>query len=225
VIQNATNLAVSRGDETSNLFIALVVVSVVLIGLVWYAHTLSTKARRTAAAIEMEENARQANLMAPTQERYTPPPLPAASSVKLDQLTETDPGFSDREFLAIARESFVLVNEAKLRGLPKVASNLLVPELESDLPPAPTPMPHLDLDGAEISGFKIDDGQAKLWVRFNVLGFDLQAKDAPPTRWAEVWTFSRPASTTTAPDDVASLHPGWMVSHKGWRVSEINKLP
>jgi hypothetical protein len=82
-------------------------------------------------------------------------------------------------------------------------------------------MPHLDVESAEICSFKVEDDQSVMGVKFNVVGLELQSQDAQPERWTETWAFTRPASTSTAAEDVASLHPGWMVSHKGWRVCEI----
>ena len=207
------------------ILLTLVFVFALLVGLYFYERYSKEKVKRQIAAYRAEE-ARDAALAATVPEREVEPTPPAtAKSVKLDKLTNADPGFSATEFLAIARETFLLVNEAKLRGAPVIARDLMVTNLEAQLPTQPTPMPSLELGGATINQFKMSTDEALLTVHFEVIGHELQDGQpsdlADPKRWSEDWDFVRSAKASTAPDDPSSLLPGWMVSHKGWRVSAI----
>jgi predicted lipid-binding transport protein (Tim44 family) len=218
---------VGTGSNLTAIAFSVVIALITLASVFAYGRYAKAKIGKRVAEFRVDEE-RQASVEAqqPAPPPPTPPPPAAASSVNLDKLMKVDPGFSDREFLAIARETFLLVNEARMRGIPIIARNLLLPGLEATLPVVPTSTPGLEIAGATINQFKVTGDETVLTVSFAILGYEAQSDqgkvDLPePKRWSEDWTFVRSATTSTASDDPTSLLPGWMVAHKGWRVSAI----
>jgi predicted lipid-binding transport protein (Tim44 family) len=154
-----------------------------------------------------------------------------------------DPSFNPLQFIAIARESFLVVHRARTAEQPAVAEGLLNDDLAADLAAAvqgdvAAHQRHvyagIEIRSAVITSATATDGKLTVGVRFHVTSaeydLDREAKviggDETAKAWDEDWTFWRdPTIDPTATDrDHAYRREaagGWLFAHNGWIVTAI----
>jgi predicted lipid-binding transport protein (Tim44 family) len=168
--------------------------------------------------------------------------------VDTSTIRQADPGFDDEAFRAIARETFYKVREARKLQDPQESAELLSPQMQSELQDAISGdvaahrhhlLPFLWINDAVIANAQVIDGQEQIDVRFSISAGEEdvddrtgQVLDGDSTErpWEERWRFTRdPGSDTAASDERHQITldraGNWMVAHRGWVVTEIDRLP
>jgi predicted lipid-binding transport protein (Tim44 family) len=175
----------------------------------------------------------------------TPAELPG---VDLSALKQVDPGFNDEAFRIIARETFYKVREARSLRDPQESAELLSPQMQGETQTAISGdvashrhhlLPFLAVNDAVIAGAQLVGGQEQIDVLFSISAAEedlddrtrqVLAGDSTEHAWKERWRFTRnPATDTSASDErheISSARTGqWMVAHRGWVVTQIERLP
>jgi predicted lipid-binding transport protein (Tim44 family) len=175
----------------------------------------------------------------------TPAELPGVDTSAIKQ---ADPGFDDEAFRAIARETFHKVRQARTLQNPQESAELLSPQMQRELQNAISGdvashrhhlLPFLTVKDAVIAGAQVIGGQEQIDVRFSISAGEedmddrtghVLAGDSTERSWEERWRFTRdPGADTSASDERHQItfdRAGqWMVAHRGWVVTEIERLP
>jgi len=168
--------------------------------------------------------------------------------VDTSAIRQVDPEFDDEAFRAVARETFYKVREARKLQDPQESAELLSPQMQSELREAISGdvaahrhhlLPGLWLNDAVIAGAQVIDGREQIDVRFSISAGEEdvddrtgQVVDGDSTEhpWEERWRFTRdPGSDTAASDERHQITldraGNWMVAHRGWVVTQIERLP
>jgi len=175
----------------------------------------------------------------------TPAELPGVDTSAIRQV---DPGFDDEAFRAIARETFYKVREARKLQNPPESAELLSPQMQRELQNAISGdvashrhhlLPFLTVKDAVIAGAQVIGGQEQIDVLFSISAVEedlddrtgqVLAGDTCEHSWEERWRFARePQADTSASDERHEItfdRTGqWMVAHRGWIVTQIERLP
>lgn len=117
----------------------------------------------------------------------------AVPGLDLASVTQVDPGFTPDAFLLIARDSFRVLQDAHTAGAPALDA---------------------DIASAEVTAASVVNGRERAVVRFAINGATSVTQD---------WTFERdPSADTRADDDQHEVADGgWLVAHRGWRLTGI----
>jgi len=117
----------------------------------------------------------------------------AAPGLDLASVMRVDPGFTPDAFLLIARDSFRVLQDAHTAGAPALDA---------------------DIASAEVTAAAVVDGRERAVVRFDINGATSVTQD---------WTFERDPSADTSADDEQHevADGGWLVAHRGWRLTGI----
>ena len=171
--------------------------------------------------------------------------LPGVDTSTIRQL---DPGFDDEAFRAIARETFYKVREARKLQDPQESAEMLSPQMQRELLTAISSdvaahrhhlLPFLWLKDAVIADARVIDGHEQIDVRFSISAGEedvddrtgqVLAGDSVEHPWEERWRFVRdPGADTSASDErhqISFDRTGqWMFAHRGWVVTQIERLP
>ena len=169
-----------------------------------------------------------------------------AAGVDLTAIRGVDPQFDDAQFRAIVRETFNRVREARTLERLGEADALLSPAMESELRQEVSGdvaahrhhlLPGLEVENVTITGAQVAAGHEVLDVILQVAGEELERDDATGAvvggdavvrRWSEHWRFERdPSLDSSATDREHTLRftDGWWVAHRGWVVTQIERLP
>jgi hypothetical protein len=179
-------------------------------------------------------------------EFHEQPPAEAAG-VDLAPIRAVDPQFDDFAFRTIARETFNKVREARSTERTEEADALLSPTMETEVRQEVSGdvaahrhhlLPGLEVDNATIIAAAVAGGREVLDVRLDVAGEEMErddatgavvAGDATVRRWSERWRFERDPSMDSSQTDrdhtLKFGDEGWMVAHRGWVVTQIERLP
>lgn len=168
-----------------------------------------------------------------------------APGVDIAPIKQVDPQFDEMNFRTIARETFYKVREARTFQRPDESSALLSPQMQSDVSNAIAGdvashrhhvLPFLTVEDAVIIAAAVADGRERIDVRFHLSGAELERADANDAvvsgtetvnQWDERWRFERDPSVDTSASDeqhILSFKDQWMVAHRGWVVTEIERL-
>ena len=111
----------------------------------------------------------------------------------LTAVTQVDPSFTPDSFLLIARDAFRILQDAHTDGAPALDA---------------------DIASAEVTSASVVNGKERAVVRFGINGATAVTQD---------WSFERDPSVDTAVDDEDHevADGGWMVAHRGWRLTGI----
>ena len=117
----------------------------------------------------------------------------ATPGLDLAAVTAVDPGFTPDSFLLIARDTFRVLQDSHSAG---------APELDADIA------------SAEVTAVSVVGGVERAVVRFGINGSTAVTQD---------WTFERDPSVDTSADDEQHevADGGWLVAHRGWRLTGI----
>ena len=117
----------------------------------------------------------------------------ATPGLDLSAVTKVDPAFTADTFLLIARDAFRVLQDAHSEG---------APELDADIA------------SAEVTAASVVGGLERAVVRFGINGTTSVTQD---------WTFERDPSVDTSADDEQHevADGGWLVAHRGWRLTGI----
>jgi hypothetical protein len=117
----------------------------------------------------------------------------AVPGLDLAAVTQVDPSFTPDTFLLIARDAFRGLQDGHTDGAPALDA---------------------DIASAEVTAASMVDGRERAVVRFGINGSTSVTQD---------WTFERdPAVDTSADDeDHEVADGGWLVAHRGWRLTGI----
>jgi hypothetical protein len=117
----------------------------------------------------------------------------AAPGLDLATVTKVDPDFTPDALLLIARDAFRVLQDAHTEGAPALDA---------------------DIASAEVTAASVVDGRERAVVRFGINGSASVTQD---------WTFERDPSVDTSDDDEDHevADGGWMVAHRGWRLTGI----
>jgi hypothetical protein len=117
----------------------------------------------------------------------------AVPGLDLATVTKVDPDFTPDAFLLIARDAFRVLQDAHTEGAPALDA---------------------DIASAEVTAASVVDGRERAVVHFGINGSIPAAQD---------WTFERDPSVDTSDDDEDHevADGGWMVAHRGWRLTGI----
>jgi hypothetical protein len=117
----------------------------------------------------------------------------AAPGLDLTSVTKVDPDFTPDAFLLIARDAFRVLQDAHSEGAPALDA---------------------DIASAEVTAVSVEGGRERAVVRFGITGSAAVTQD---------WTFERDPSvdTTTEDEDHEVADGGWLVAHRGWRLTGI----
>jgi predicted lipid-binding transport protein (Tim44 family) len=173
------------------------------------------------------------------------PPAEAAG-VDVKAFTAVDPSFDDKAFIAIARESFNHIREARSEENAKTAAGTMSDQLKSELQNAIEGdvashrhhlLPGLSIMAAEITSATVTDGKMTAVVHFKITSqemdrdekFNMIAGSTDWQSWDEMWTFWRDPSVDTSASDEDHIlsreqEGGWMFAHKGWIVTKIERV-
>jgi len=175
----------------------------------------------------------------------TPAELPGVDTSAIKQI---DPEFDAEAFRAIARETFYKVREARKLQNPQESSELLSQQMQRDIQEVISGdvaahrhhlLPFLWIKDATIAAAAVVDGQAEIDVRFWISAAEedmddrtgqVLAGDGTEHSWEELWHFTRdPRADTSVSDERHEItnvpSDQWMVAHRGWRVTDIARLP
>ena len=94
------------------------------------------------------------------------------------------------------------------------------------------------MDDATIVAAAVAGGREVIDVRLDVAGEEMErddataaivAGDATVRHWSERWRFERDSSMDSSQTDLEHTlkfgDEGWMVAHRGWVVTQIERLP
>jgi hypothetical protein len=117
----------------------------------------------------------------------------ATPGLDLAAVTQVDPEFTADEFLLIARDAFRVLQDAHTDGAPALDA---------------------DIASAEVTAASVVEGRERAVVRFGINGETSVTQD---------WTFERDPSVDTSADDEDHevADGGWLVAHRGWRLTGI----
>jgi hypothetical protein len=117
----------------------------------------------------------------------------AVPGLDLASLARVDPEFTPDSFLLIARDAFRVLQDAHTDGAPALDA---------------------DIASAEVTAASVADGRERAVVRFGINGSISVTQD---------WSFERDPSVDTTADDEAHevADGGWLVAHRGWRLTGI----
>jgi hypothetical protein len=117
----------------------------------------------------------------------------AVPGLDLASVTQVDPDFTPDAFLLIARDAFRVLQDAHTDGAPALDA---------------------DIASAEVTAASVADGRERAVVRFGINGSTSVTQD---------WSFERDPSVDTSADDEAHevADGGWLVAHRGWRLTGI----
>jgi predicted lipid-binding transport protein (Tim44 family) len=117
----------------------------------------------------------------------------AVPGLDLATVTKVDPDFTPDAFLLIARDAFRVLQDAHTEGAPALDA---------------------DIASAEVTAASVVDGRERAVVRFGINGGPSATQD---------WTFERDPSVDSSDDDEDHevADGGWMVAHRGWRLTGI----
>lgn len=173
-------------------------------------------------------------------------PAPEAAGVDLSVIGAVDPQFDDFTFRTIARETFNRVREARTTERVDEADALLSPKMEAELRQAVSGdvaahrhhlLPGLAIQDATITAAAVTGGREVIDVLLSVAGEELErdnataqlvAGDSTVRRWSEHWRFERDPSLDSSASDLQHtmrFGDGWCVAHRGWVVTQIERLP
>jgi len=175
----------------------------------------------------------------------TPAELPG---VDTSAIRRADPEFDEEAFRAIARETFYKVREARRLQNPPESAELLSPQMQGELQNAISGdvaahrhhlLPFLTVKDAVIAGTEVVAGREQIDVLFSISAIEedlddrsgqVMAGDTSEHSWEERWRFARdPQADTSASDERHEItldRTGqWMVAHRGWTVTQIERLP
>jgi predicted lipid-binding transport protein (Tim44 family) len=170
------------------------------------------------------------------------------AGVDTSAIKQVDPEFEDEAFRAIARETFIKVREARRLQNAQESADLLSAQMQSQMMNAISGdvashhhhlLPLLWLKDAVISGAEVVGGHEEIDVRFSISAAEEEVDDSTGQvlsgndalhSWDERWRFRRDPKADTSVDDerheIAPARPDqWMVAHRGWVVTEIERLP
>jgi hypothetical protein len=111
----------------------------------------------------------------------------------LTPVAQVDPGFTPDSFLLIARDAFRVLQDSHSAG---------APDLDADIA------------SAEVTAVSVVGGLERAVVRFGINGTTAVTQD---------WTFERDPTVDTSADDEDHevADGGWLVAHRGWRLTGI----
>jgi hypothetical protein len=180
------------------------------------------------------------------KEIHEQPPA-EAPGVDLAPIRAVDPQFDDFSFRTIARETFNEVREARSTERTDEADALLSPAMEDEVRQEVSGdvaahrhhlLPGLEVDEATIVTVAVAGGREVIDVHLDVAGEEMErdnatgavvAGDATVRRWSERWRFERDPSMDSSQTDrdhtLKFGDEGWMVAHRGWVVTQIERLP
>jgi hypothetical protein len=117
----------------------------------------------------------------------------AVPGLDLASVTKVDPEFTPDSFLLIARDAFRVLQDAHTDGAPPLDA---------------------DIASAEVTAVSVVDGRERAVVKFGINGTAAVTQD---------WTFERDPSVDTSADDEDHevADGGWLVAHRGWRLTGI----
>jgi hypothetical protein len=117
----------------------------------------------------------------------------AVPGLDLASVTHVDPEFTPDSFLLIARDAFRVLQDAHTDGAPALDA---------------------DIASAEVTAASVADGRERAVVRFGINGSTSVTQD---------WSFERDPSVDATADDEAHevADGGWLVAHRGWRLTGI----
>ncbi len=194
-----------------------------------------------------EEDRRNQQMMVDLGTEFYEQPPAEAVGVDLAPIRAVDPQFDDFAFRTIARETFNKVREARSTERTAEADALLSPAMEAEVSQEVSGdvaahrhhlLPGLEVDGATIVAAAVTGGREVLDVRLDVAGEEMErddttgaivAGDATVRRWSERWRFERDPSMDSSQTDLEHTYKfgdeGWLVAHRGWVVTQIERLP
>ena len=213
--------------------------------LVPFGGTVSREMEQIAEDLG-EEARRDQQMLQQIGEAFQQQPPAEMAGVDLAAVRAVDPQFDDTAFRTIARETFNRVREARSTERVGEADALLSPTMEAELQQEVSGdvaahrhhlLPGLEVEDATIIGAAVINGREVLDVRLTLEGEELERDDATTAivsgdalvrRWSERWRFERdPAVDSSRTDFQHSMafHDGWLVAHRGWVVTQIERLP
>jgi hypothetical protein len=214
--------------------------------LVPFRGRMVRKLEQAADELDEEDRLDQKMLVDLGTEFHEQPP-PEAAGVDLAPIRAVDPQFDDFTFRTIARETFNKVREARSTERTEEAEALLSPTMEAEVRQEVGGdvaahrhhlLPGLEVDDATIVAAAVAGGREVLDVRLDVAGEEMErddasgavvAGDATVRRWSERWRFERDPSMDSSQTDrehtLTFGDEGWMVAHRGWVVTQIERLP
>jgi hypothetical protein len=163
-------------------------------------------------------------------------------------IKQADPEFDAEAFRAIARETFYKVREARKLQNPQESAELLSQEMQSQMQDVIAGdaashrhhlLPFLWIKDAVIADAQVVSGREEIDVRLSVSAAEediddrtrqIVGGDSAEHAWDELWRFTRtPGADTSVSDErheITSAEPDrWLVAHRGWRVTDITRLP
>ncbi|MGD1054182.1 MAG: TIM44-like domain-containing protein [Candidatus Dormibacteria bacterium] len=205
-----------------------------------------SKLEEAAGVLGEEDPVDQKMLVDLDREYHEQPPVEAAG-VDLGAIRAVDPQFDDFAFRSIARETFNKVREARSTERTDEADALMSPAMEAEIGQEVSGdvaahrhhlLPGLEVDQATIVAAAVAGGREVVDVRLDVAGEELErddatgavvAGDATVRRWSERWRFERDPSMDSSQTDrdhtLKFGDEGWLVAHRGWVVTQIERLP
>ena len=214
--------------------------------LVPFGGSISRKMEQAAEELGEEDRLDQ-QAVADLGTEFHEQPSAEAAGVDLAPIRAVDPQFDDFAFRTIARETFNKVREARATERAEEAGALLSPTMEAEVRQEVAGdvtahrhhlLPGLEVDGATIVAAAVAGGREVLDVRLDVAGEEMErddatgavvAGDATVRRWSERWRFERDPSLDSSQTDREHTlmfgDEGWMVAHRGWVVTQIERLP
>jgi hypothetical protein len=194
-----------------------------------------------------EEDRRDQQMYQEVDKDFHAQPSAEAMGVDLAAIRAVDPQFDDFAFRSIARETFNKVREARGTEHLDVADALLSPAMQAEMSQEVSGdvaahrhhlLPGLEVDGATIVEAAVTAGREVIDVRLDVAGEELErddatlavvAGDATVRHWSELWRFERDPSVDSSQTDrdhtLRFGEDGWLVAHRGWVVTQIERLP
>jgi len=171
---------------------------------------------------------------------------PEAAGVDMSAIRAADPTFDDQAFLTIARESYQRVREARSRDKLQFTDAELSPQLLNEFKDVVAGdveshrhhlLPGLEITSAAIEAATVAATKITIVVRFHLEAAEVEvdesatvvAGDYTQRQWDENWTFERDTSVDAAPVDTAlTFVPieagGWLVAHRGWMVTAVDRV-
>jgi len=171
---------------------------------------------------------------------------PEVAGVDISAIKAADPAFDDQAFLTIARESYQRVREAQSRDNLQFTDAELSPQLLDEFKRVVAGdvqshrhhlLPGLEITSAAIESATVADTRLTIVVRFHLEAEEVDvdesaavvAGDYTQRQWDENWTFERDTSVDAAPvDNALTFVPieagGWLVAHRGWTVTAVERL-
>jgi hypothetical protein len=194
-----------------------------------------------------EDDRRTAQMEVDLGREFHDQPPAEDAGVDLSTIRAVDPQFDDVTFRAIARETFNKVREARSTERLDDADALLSPAMEAEVRQEVSGdvaahrhhlLPGLEVDAATIVAATVAGGREVVDVRLDVAGEELERDDATTAvvagdttvrHWSERWRFERDPSVDSSRSDLSHTlrfgDEGWLVAHRGWVVTQIERLP